>query len=73
MKTHHFSLSVAPPTPTSQAHVDPLVEPTHDAIQPTLVTSHHDVPTEEVHRDATRRIIIRPVGKWYVQNAFYIL
>jgi len=48
----------------SQTSPSPSVQPIGNvAVHPTTVTSDHDLPTKEVHCDASGRIIIRPLGK----------
>ncbi|WVZ21389.1 hypothetical protein V8G54_008711 [Vigna mungo] len=49
------------------------VESSHDdVVQPTPATSKHHVLPEEVRRDASGRVIIRPVGKGWTPNRYAV-
>jgi len=49
-------------------------DPIHDAlVHPTVLSTNHDLPHEEVQRDANGKVIIRPVGKGYAHFFIHIL
>jgi len=52
----------------------PPPDPIHDAsIHPTVVSTYHDLPREEMQRDANGKVIIRSVGKGYANFFIHIV
>ncbi|XP_027904285.1 uncharacterized protein LOC114164025 isoform X2 [Vigna unguiculata] len=74
--TVHFPfhpLVQVPSTPLGQTSFALPVEPPHDdVVQHTPATSNHHVLPEEVPRDASGRVIIRPVGKGWTPNRYAV-